>query len=146
MSKLLALVRPLALPLAWLMSTVSMVGSLYASEILHFAPCNLCWYQRLAMYPLVLILAIAMLRDDKKVTVYALPLSVVGWLFGFYQNLLYYRLVTETIALCTNSTPCTTQYLHLFGFVDFPLLSLLAFTAIIILLLVSREPKTSVLK
>ena len=138
--------RPFAVPLAWLQTMVAMVGSLYASEILKFVPCNLCWYQRIAMYPLALLLPIAMLRGDKKVWMYALPLAVVGWFFGLYQNLLYYRVIPETIALCTNSTPCTTRYMSLFGFIDFPLLALVAFTVIIVLLVISREPKSSVIK
>ena len=146
MQKLLAIIRPFAIPLAWLQAMVAMVGSLYGSEILKFTPCNLCWYQRIALYPQTIILAIAMFRGDKKVWMYALPLAALGWLFGLYQNLLYYGVIPETIALCTNSTPCTTRYMSLFGFIDFPQLSLLALTVIIVLLFISREPKSSVIK
>ncbi len=123
-----------------------MAGSLYGSEILKFTPCNLCWYQRIALYPQVVILAVAMLRSDRKVYTYALPLAGLGWVFGLYQNLLYYGVIPEAIALCTNSTPCTTRYMSLFGFIDFPQLSLLALTVIIVLLFISREPKSSVIK
>ena len=65
---------------AWVTSLMATVGSLFFSEILHFPPCMLCWYQRILMYPLVVIIAVGILRRDKGVYQYVLPLSITGFI------------------------------------------------------------------
>ena len=128
------LVGPIALWLAWLVALVSLLGSLYYSEIVGYPPCSLCWYQRIAMYPLVVILAVAAWDDDREVRRYALPLAGVGGAFALYQYVLGYFPDTEILG-CTLDVSCTERYVWEFGFVDFPFMSLVAFLAIGALLL-----------
>jgi len=116
--------------LAFTQSLVATLGSLYFSEIKHWTPCSLCWYQRIAMYPLVFILAVAILRRDKLAHLYVLPLSIVGWLISLYHNLLYYGVIPASIAPCTDGVSCTTRFFTWFGFITIPFLSFVAFTVI----------------
>ena len=116
--------------LAWLQATVAMLGSLYYSEVMKLPPCVLCWYQRILMYPLVLILLVGILRKDKQVVTYVLPLSIGGFLIAVYHNLLYYNILPESIKPCALGISCTTRYVEWFGFVTIPLQSLIAFTVI----------------
>ena len=81
-------VQKYILYLAFLQALIATLGSLFFSEILKFPPCVLCWYQRIAMYPLVLILAMGILKKDKNLPLYVLPLSIIGMLIGVYHNLL----------------------------------------------------------
>lgn len=125
----------LVLYIALLQSVVAFLGSIFYSNVANFTPCILCWYQRVCMYPLVIILAVGILLKDKKVFWYAMPLAVIGWLIAFYHNLLQYKVIPEAISPCsTTGVSCTTLYANYFGFITIPLLSLLAFTLIIICL------------
>lgn len=119
---------------AWALSAIAMIGSLYFSNVLLLPPCVLCWYQRIAMYPLVWILAVGIFRKDRLVWVYALPLAFIGWVIGIYHNLLYYKIIPESLAPCIQGVSCTTKQLEWFGFLTIPLMSLIAFTAIVIIL------------
>lgn len=123
--------RKNVLYIAWVTALLGMVGSLYFQYVLHFQPCVLCWYQRIAMYPLVIILGVGIMGKDKNFLWSALPLSIVGLLISIYQNLLYYGILPEAAAPCTLGVSCTTRYINLFGFLDVPQLSLLSFIAII---------------
>jgi disulfide bond formation protein DsbB len=82
------------------------------------------------MYPLIPITAIGILRKDKYLPLYILPLSIAGWIIALYHNLLYYHIIPEIIAPCQTGVSCTTQLLQIFGFIDIPLGSLIAFTII----------------
>lgn len=115
---------------AWMVAVVATSGSLYFSEVLHFSPCVLCWYQRIFMYPLVLIMAVGILKKDKNLPYYVLPLSVVGGLVAVYHNLLYYNILPASTAPCLLNVSCTTRFFAWFGFVTIPLLSLFAFGVI----------------
>ncbi len=81
---------------AWVISLCGLFASLTFSELLQIEPCPLCWYQRTALFPLVLILAIAAYREDQAVRVYALPLALFGATFAIYQ-----------LSLQTNTDNCT---------------------------------------
>ncbi len=83
------------------------------------------------MYPLVLILGTGLLRNDKKVWMYGLPLALVGWGIALYHNLLYYNILPEAMAPCVAGVSCTTKFISYFGFVTIPLLSLVAFSLIL---------------
>ncbi|MBW2466691.1 MAG: disulfide bond formation protein B, partial [Deltaproteobacteria bacterium] len=83
--------------LCWLVVSVSALGSLFFSYVMEFAPCVLCWYQRVFLFPLVLLLAVGLFPFDKKVVKYALPLAVAGWLTAVYHNLLYAGDIPESI-------------------------------------------------
>lgn len=116
--------------LAWIQSIIATIGSLYFSEIRHFTPCVLCWYQRILMYPLVLIIAVGILRKDKKIYQYVLPLTLTGTIVALFHNLLYYKILPESAAPCVAGISCTTRFFAWFGFITIPLLSLTAFLVI----------------
>lgn len=124
--------------LAWVGSIIGLLGSLYFSEIKHFAPCVLCWFQRICMYPLVLLLPIGIVLRDRNVYLYALPLAIAGLTVSVYQNLLYYHIISEDLAPCVIGNSCTTKFIHLFGFLDIPQLAALGFLGMTILLLMFR--------
>src|SRR3989344_5508160 len=112
--------------LAWMTAVVATSGSLFASEIAHLPPCVLCWYQRIAMYPLVVILTVGILKKDKALPFYVLPLSLIGAGIAFYQYLLQLGVFPNTVP-CALGVSCTTKYVEWFGFVTIPFLSLVAF-------------------
>lgn len=116
--------------LAWATSLVATSGSLYFSEIAGYLPCLLCWYQRIAMYPLVIILAVGILRKEEKIYQYVLPFSIIGGLIALYHVLLYYKVFPEAEETCRAGVSCTTEYIEWFGFITIPFLSLLAFLVI----------------
>ena len=121
--------------LCWLLVSASTATSLFFSNVMDFPPCILCWYQRICLFPLVLILAVGLFPLDKRVVRYALPLAVAGWLTALYHNLLYSGVIPESIQPCSQGVSCTEKYIDLFGFITIPMLSLLGFSAIISLLL-----------
>lgn len=125
--------------IAWVTALASMVTSLYFSDVLGFAPCVLCWYQRIAMYPLVLIIGIGIVKKDRNFYNYALPLSLVGGAIAFYQNLLYYKVIPISLAPCISGISCTAEYIKLFGFVDIPLLSFISFLIVTVSLLIHKK-------
>ena len=136
-------VRRLLLYSSWLTALFATLGSLYFSEILQFVPCALCWYQRILMYPLVLIIPIGILRKDKGLPLYVLPLSAIGAVIALYHELLQLKILSVGPTLCSNGVSCTTNYLSLFGFLSIPLLSLIAFIFISIsmLVIIKTHPK-----
>jgi disulfide bond formation protein DsbB len=124
---------------AWLFAIISTSGSLYLSEVKHFIPCNLCWFQRICMYPLVIILGIACYSNDKKVIKYALPLPIIGGCISIWHILEQKVPGFADILPCNTGIPCSGDYLNWFGFITIPMLALLGFILIIISLLVSNK-------
>ena len=122
--------------LCWLVASISTMGSLFFSYVMEFAPCVLCWYQRIFLFPLVIILGIGLFPLDKNVVKYALPLAIAGWLTAAYHNLLYVGIIPESIQPCSQGVSCTEEYIKLFGFLSIPMLSLLSFSTIIALLII----------
>ena len=120
--------------MAFLVSLVATGGSLFLSEVMHYIPCNLCWFQRIFMYPLVLLLGRAALRDDRNIAGYALPLSVIGGLFSLYHYGEQKVPGMASIAPCRVGVPCDKDYLDWFGVITIPLLALIAFAMITVLL------------
>jgi disulfide bond formation protein DsbB len=118
---------------AWVIAVCALLGSLYFSNILNLPPCVLCWFQRICMYPLSVILTVGILRKDRLVAVYGLPLAAIGWVIAFYHNLLYYNILPESVAPCTAGISCTTRFVELGHIFTIPLLSGLAFTALIVI-------------
>jgi len=123
---------------AWLIASASALGSMFFSEIMQLPPCSLCWYQRIFMFPLVLVLPAGLFPFDRKVVRYALPLAVVGWLFGIFHMLLIAGIIPEDLEPCTQGVPCSEQLIEWFGFVTIPLLSVAAFSSIIALLVLTH--------
>jgi disulfide bond formation protein DsbB len=131
----------LFLQLAWMQAIVAMLGSLYFSDVLGYPPCVLCWYQRICMYPQVLLLGIAAVREDISILRYTIPLTLVGLSISLYHNLLYYKLIAESFAPCKFGISCTTKFIEYFGFVTIPLMALTAFTIILICGLIAGKEK-----
>ena len=131
---------PLLYP-AWLVAAVAMLGSLYFSDIRFFVPCTLCWYQRILMYPLVIILGVASYKQDKSVTRYALPLSVLGTLVAAFPFLQQKVPWISSSAVCRSGVPCDVQYINWLGFITIPFLSLVAFSIITVLLVLVRRSR-----
>jgi disulfide bond formation protein DsbB len=125
--------------LCWLLASVSTLGSLFFSYVMEFAPCVLCWYQRIFLFPLVIILAVGLFPFDKSVVKYALPLAIAGWLTALYHTLLYAGIIPESIQPCSQGVSCTEEYIDLFGFMTIPMLSLLSFSTIIALLIILTQ-------
>jgi len=124
---------------AWLTALLATVGSLFFSEIMHLPPCVLCWYQRIAIYPLVLIIGTGIVLRDIRMKIYALPLCLVGLLISIYHNLLYYGFIPESIAPCSEGVPCNAVQIEWLGFITIPLLGLGAFASIALCLLLHRQ-------
>lgn len=120
--------------LCWLIATVSTLGSLFLGEVMGYTPCVLCWYQRLAMFPLVLVLAAGLFPYDPRVVRYALPLAVVGWGLALFHLGLIAGWIPETIKPCQQGVPCSDVQAVWFGFVTIPLLSVLSFSMVVALL------------
>jgi disulfide bond formation protein DsbB len=124
--------------IAWFIALMSMVGSLFFSEVMLLPPCVLCWYQRIAIYPLVVIIGVGIILRDTRMKWYALPLAIIGLGIAIYHNLLYYGIIPEAITPCTEGVPCNAVQLEWLGFVTIPLMGLVAFLSITILLLLYR--------
>ncbi|MCP4671450.1 MAG: disulfide bond formation protein B [Desulfobacula sp.] len=123
----------------WIITSVSILGSLFFSHVMEFAPCVLCWYQRICLFPLAIILTSGLFPFDKHVVKYALPLAIAGWLTAFYHNLLYSGIIPQDLQPCSKGVSCTEKYIDLFGFLTIPMLSLISFSIIITLLLLLKR-------
>ncbi len=122
---------------AGLVAFVAMAGSLYLSEGVGFTPCVLCWYQRIAMYPLVVIGAVGVVRRDPGAWRYGVPLAAVGLVIALYHVALQYQPALDIVS-CSAAAPCTGRYVLVFGFVSIPVLAAAAFWLILALLLTAR--------
>lgn len=127
--------------LSFLVATIATLGSLFFSEIMQFVPCSMCWYQRIFMYPLVLIFLINLLYPDRFIFKYAMPLVITGWLFSFYHNLLMFKIIPESVVPCVQGVPCSTVYINWFGFITIPFLSFISYTTILVLLVILKKGK-----
>ena len=125
--------------LAWLVASLSVLGSLFFSYVMGFAPCVLCWYQRIFLFPLVPLLAMGLFPLDGNVVKFALPLVIAGWLTALYHNLLYAGIIPENLQPCSRGVSCTEEYIELFGVLSIPMMSLLSFTAIGALLITMKR-------
>jgi len=112
---------------AWLVATLASLGALFMSEVMGFAPCVLCWWQRIFMFPLVLLLALGLFPFDAKVLRYAMPLALIGLLVAGFHVLLTMGIIPEALEPCRQGIPCKTIQVEWFGFLTIPLLSFLAF-------------------
>jgi disulfide bond formation protein DsbB len=133
-------VTPLALPFAWLVAALATLGSLYLSEIAGLIPCQLCWFQRIAIYPLVLLLGIAAVRGELYVAKrYFIWLPLVGAGLSTYHYQLE-RFPSQPALSCGLGEPsCAQAVLNIFGFVSVPFMALAAFLLIIAVLLMARD-------
>ncbi|WP_054709357.1 disulfide oxidoreductase [Bacillus sp. JCM 19041] len=128
----------LKLYIAWVVALVATLGSLYFSEIKGFVPCEFCWYQRIAMYPLSILLGIAAYTGEIRAKKYILPFSIIGGIISAYHYMIQKIPALASTSPCTDGVPCNVQYINWFGFVTIPFLALIAFILITILLLSIR--------
>lgn len=140
-SILMKLSKKNLLYLAFGIALFSTLGSLYFSEVLHFPPCILCWYQRIAMFPLAVILFVGILKKDKLLPLYVLPLSFFGLVVSFYQNFLYFNVLPQVSSPCTVGVSCSAKFIQILGFLDIPQLSFIAFLLITAIMLSYRKAK-----
>ncbi len=111
------------LPLAWAIATVAMVGSLYFSEVLGYVPCNLCWYQRILIYPQVILLGIAAVRRDFKIAYYVLPMMIISFLISTYHYLMEKTDFVQSSSTVCGIVPCDAEYINWLGFITIPFLA-----------------------
>jgi disulfide bond formation protein DsbB len=123
---------------AWTAALVASTGSLYLSEVVGFVPCSLCWYQRIAMYPLVVVLGVATVRGDASVWRYALPLAVLGAAIAAYHVTIQLQPSLD-VGVCSAGASCTGRYLAVFGFVSIPVMAAAAFLLVTALMLLVRR-------
>ncbi|MDA2169239.1 disulfide oxidoreductase [Bacillus cereus] len=137
----MSIIRKYQIAIAWMIATSATVISLIFSEWMKLPPCDLCWYQRMAMYPLVLILGIGMFRKDSNVSTYAFPFACIGLMLSVYQITIQ-AFPNSEMQICSVGVSCTKDYLNLFGFISIPMLSFVGFLAIIILLYIKSDGET----
>lgn len=126
--------------LAWFQAFVATVGSLYFSLVRHLPPCDLCWYQRIFMYPLTIILAVGILKKDKNIYLYSLPFAIIGLFIAIYHVILQEGFIPKTLQPCSlGSISCGDKYLEILGFITIPLMSAAAFTLILICLIIHKQ-------
>jgi len=134
--------RNASLPyIAWVVALVATAGSLFFSEVMQLPPCVLCWYQRIAMYPLVVVIAAGIVMRDGRFRFYALPLALMGLAVSIYHNLLYYGIIPESITPCTEGISCTSRQIEWLGFITIPLMALTAFVGVSLCLLLYKSRK-----
>jgi disulfide bond formation protein DsbB len=121
--------------LAFVVALVATLGSLYLSEVAHFLPCRLCWYQRIAMYPLPVLLGIAWWKRDGGIRRYVIPLAFIGLAISTYHILVERFPSLEDSGVCEVSNPCTIRWVERFGFVTIPTMAFAGFALISGLLL-----------
>jgi disulfide bond formation protein DsbB len=133
--------RKYSLYLAWLVSVVATLGSLYFSEIRGFIPCELCWYQRILMYPLVLILGIGTFQNDSSVKRFVLPMAAIGWFVSLFHYLQQKVPGFAEIKPCSSGVPCSAQYINWLDFITIPFLAFTAFSLIIVFMLLIKKQR-----
>lgn len=117
---------------AWAISIIATFGSLYFSEIKQYEPCELCWYQRILMYPFTIILGIAVIKKDYQISLYTMILAGIGALISTYHYLIQKVTFFADHAAACGRVPCTGSYINWFGFITIPFLAGTAFILIFI--------------
>ncbi|MFA5777872.1 MAG: disulfide bond formation protein B [Candidatus Paceibacterota bacterium] len=133
------------LPISFLISLSASVFPLVYSEIINFPPCVLCWWQRVFMFPLVLMFGVALWDKDRKVIRYALPLLCAGFLISVYQNFFYYFGGNSNLPCDASGVSCYQRLVSEFGgYISIPMLALTAFGALLALLAVAHFYKKEI--
>ena len=122
-----------AIWLAWLVALVATLGSLFYSEVIGFPPCRLCWFQRIAMYPMAVVLLVGAIRREFQVKYYALPLALIGFAISVYHVFVQWFPTLEGTS-CDPNNPCSNKFVEIFGFVTIPFMAGAGFILIAVLL------------
>lgn len=130
---------------AWLISCLMLLGSLYYSEVKHMVPCNLCWYQRIALFPLVILLGIALYKEDVESLPYSFAFPCFGFLISGYQVLMQEFPSIGPMHVCSADSlnSCFIKEPISLGFITLPMLSCLSSFCIITLLMLAYKNKSS---
>ena len=123
----------------WLIAVISTLGSLFFSEVMGLPPCVLCWYQRIFMFPLAVILTLAFFPFDLGHFRYSVALAVGGWCVALYHCLLYVGLIPENVQPCSQGVSCADQASQQIAGVPIPVMSLVAFSMIIAVLIAAKR-------
>jgi disulfide bond formation protein DsbB len=123
---------------AWTIALAAMLGSLFFGEVMKLPPCTLCWYQRLFLFPLPLVLGVGIVLRDRRLAAYALPFVIVGVAVAIYHNLIYWGVIPEDLSPCTETLSCKTKQIEWLGFITIPVMSLTAFLSVLVCLLAHR--------
>jgi len=127
---------------AFLVALSATLAALFIGEVLGQMPCTLCWYQRIAMFPLVPILGLSMWRGDGAARLYAIPLSLAGLALAGWHSGLYLGLVPEAVLPCTADGPSCSGPSQMILGLPIPILSMASFTAILTCLLLAKGNRT----
>ncbi|MEX1216962.1 MAG: disulfide bond formation protein B [Acidimicrobiales bacterium] len=136
-SELRSQVGKIALPLAWAIAFVTTIGSLYYSKVQGYEPCELCWYQRICLYPWSVVLGIAAWRRDTTIKIYAIPVLCIGIIISAYHSWIQWFPPSTGTSFCSADAPCTTKFVNEFSFVTLPFMALSAAVFMVALLLAS---------
>ena len=123
--------------IAWLVALVATGGSLYYSEVAGYTPCELCWYQRIAMYPLSVVLGIAYFTRDVWVKRYVIPVVAIGGSISIFHYIIQ-RFPDLISASCDPAAPCTVTWVWQFHYISIPFMALSGFALIATLLVLTR--------
>src|SRR3990167_8486844 len=123
--------RQYGLFIAWFIALIAMITTLITERVLQWSVCELCWYQRVTLYPLVVLLGIAAYRNDKHIIPYAMTLAAIGFVFALYQYLEQMIPGFSPINICTEALSCSTIHLQLLGFITLPFFSMAGCAAIV---------------
>jgi len=126
-----------ALPLATAIAAVATGGSLFLSEVAGYVPCTLCWYQRIAMYPLVVVVGIAAARREREVWRTVLPITAIGSVISVWHILIERN--PQWAGPCEAGAPCSLMWVEELGFLTLPTMALIAFIAVTVLTLAARR-------
>lgn len=124
---------------SWAVSIIATFGSLYFSEVKHYEPCDLCWLQRIFMYPMTILLGVAYVKKDWNMSFYAMILSAVGGSISLYHYCLQKLSFVGDGPLSCGRVPCIVQYINWFGFITIPFLALTAFIMIFMISFTIRK-------
>jgi len=122
--------------IAFIVSLIASLGSLFYSTYAGFVPCSLCWFQRIFMYPEAILLGLALLKKDKGIVDYVLTLSLAGLAISIYHNYIYIKSLSSNF--CTISEPCTVAYVSEFHYISIPMMALTAFSLISLSLIIKK--------
>ena len=129
--------------ITFLVATVAMLGSLYFSESAHYVPCRLCWFQRVAMYPIAPIALVGVLRRDLAARWYVLPIAVIGMAISAFHYLIEWQPDLDTGSCTLFGPSCTDVWFRTFGFATLAFMALCGFAAIVAVNLIPRPPEAS---
>lgn len=118
---------------AFLVATVATSGSLYMSNVLGWEPCRLCWFQRIAVYPMILLLGVALVLEKQDVADYVIPLAMVGIPISAYHYMVQRIEQFHSAGCSVLSVSCSTEYTFYFGYITIPMMALTALVAILVL-------------